>query len=133
MINEDSYNSWNKIKQNIVFWKRYIKYPKPWEIWNVYNWINIWYESIWKWKYFERPFLVIKRLWNMFLCISMTTKWKDNSLFYYRINDSYFNKKSYLTLSQWKCIDNKRFIKKVWELTKSDLFKIKKELKSFWF
>jgi hypothetical protein len=133
MINKDNYNSWNKIKQDIVFWKGHIKYPKPWEIWNIYNWINIWYESIWKWEYFERPFLVIKRLWNMFLCISMTTKWKDNNLFYYRINDNYFNKKSYLTLSQWKCIDNKRFIKKIWELTKADLFEIKKELKSFWF
>lgn len=133
MINKDNYNSWNDIKQNIVFWKSDAKYPKPWEIWNIYNWINIWYESIWKWKYFERPFLVIKRLWNMFLCISMTTQWKDKSSFYYKISDSYFNKKSYLTLSQWKCIDNKRFIKKIWKLSKSDLFEIKKELKSFWF
>jgi mRNA-degrading endonuclease toxin of MazEF toxin-antitoxin module len=133
MIDKNNYNSWNKIKQNIVFWKKHIKYPKPWEVWNIYNGINIWYESLGKWKYFERPFLVIKRLWNMFLCISMTTQWKDNSPFYYKISENYFNKKSYLTLSQWKCIDNKRFIKKIWELTKSDLFEIKKELKSFWF
>jgi len=132
MINKNNYNSWNKIKQEIVFQKSDIKYPKPWEIWNIYNGLNIWYESIWKWEYFERPFLVIKRLWNMFLCISMTTQWKDNN-FYYRISDSYFNKKSYLTLSQWKCIDNKRFIKKIWTLSKSDLFEIKKELKTFWF
>ena len=69
----------------------------------------------------------------MFLCISMTTKWKDDDKFYYRINDKYFNKKSYLTLSQWKCIDKKRFIKKTWEVSHNDLYDIKKELKSFWF
>ena len=133
MITEKKLDSWNFIKKKINFENKRIKYSKSWEIWNIYNWVNVWYESIWKWKYFERPFLVLKRFWSMFLCISMTTKGKDNDLFYYRISDNYFNKKSYLTLSQWKCIDNKRFIKKIWELTKTDLFEIKKELKSFWF
>jgi len=133
MITESKLNSWNIIKKEINFVYKERKFPKPWEVWNIYNWVNIWFESIWKWEFFERPFLVIKKLWNMFLCISMTTKWKDNDRYYYKIDDSYFNKKSYLTLSQWKCIDNKRFIKKIWKLSKSDLFEIKKELKSFCF
>lgn len=133
MITKEKYNFWNILKQNINFWKRESRYPKAWEIWNIYNGVNIGYESVWKWDDFERPFLIIKKLWIMFLCISMTTKWKDDDKFYYRINDKYFNKKSYLTLSQWKCIDKKRFIKKTWEVSHNDLYDIKKELKSFWF
>jgi mRNA-degrading endonuclease toxin of MazEF toxin-antitoxin module len=128
MINRDSYNSWNKIKQDIVFWKKHIKFPKPWEIWNIYNWVNIWYESIWKWEYFERPFLVIKRLWNMFLCVSMTTKWKDNN-FYYCLDEKYFNKDSFVTLSQFKTVDKKRFIEKIWKIDESDFLEIKNRIK----
>ena len=133
MLDKKDYDNWNILKKDINFWNIKKKFPKEGKIWNIYNWVNIWYESIWKWIYFERPFLIIKKLWNMFLCLSMTTKWKDNHKFYYKINDNYFNKKSYLTLSQWKCIDNKRFIKKIWEITNKDLFKIKKELKTLWF
>jgi len=133
MLTKEKYNSWNKLKQNINFEKKVKKYPKPWEIWNIYNGLNIWYESIWKWEDFERPVLIIKKIGSMFLCITMTTKWKDDNKFYFRINNSYFNKKSYLTLSQWKCIDNKRFIKKISRLSKSDLFEIIKRLKHIWF
>ena len=133
MITKEKYDSWNNLKQDIHFLENEVKFPKPWEIWNIYNWLNIGYESIWKWIDFERPFLIIKKLWVMFLCISMTTKWKDNSKFYYKLDNKYFHKSSYLTLTQWKCIDKKRFIKKIWEISHNDLYNIKKELKTFWF
>jgi len=48
----------------------------------------------------------------MFFVISMTTQGKNNS-FYYKIDNKYFNKDSYLTLSQIKSIDKKRFIEKI--------------------
>jgi hypothetical protein len=77
--------------------------------------------------------LVIKKIWNMFFCISMTTKWKDNNKFYYKINDSYFNKSSYLVLSQIRSFDKKRFIEKIWKLSNKDFYEIKKELKNIIF
>ena len=58
----------------------------------------------------------------------MTTKCKDNNYFYIKISDSYFNKKSYIIKSQLKSIDKKRFIEKMWILTKKDFYNIKKEL-----
>lgn len=133
MVTIDKFENWNKLKQEIHFWEQNNKNPKYWEIWNIYNWINIGYESIWKWDKYERPVLVLKKLWQIYLCITMTTKWKDNNIFYYKLNNNYFNKKSYLTLSQWKCIDWKRFIKKIWELSHRDLFLIKKEIINLWF
>jgi hypothetical protein len=133
MITKEKYNFWNTLKQKIHFWKNKEKYPKAWEIWNIYNGLNIGYESKWKWNKFERPFLVIKKIWIMFLCISMTTKWKNNNKFYFKLNNKYFDKNSYITLSQWRCIDNRRFIKKIWKISCSDLYKIKKDLKSLWF
>ena len=133
MITKEKYNSWNILKQNINFWKNENKYPKPWEIWYLNVWLNIWSESSWKGIFFKRPVLIIKKLWNLFLTISMTTKWKNNNKFYYKIDDCYFEKESYLILSQAKSVDKKRFILKIWELTHKDFYKIKKELKSFWF
>jgi hypothetical protein len=133
MVTKDEYNCWNVLKQEIQFWKSKNKYPKPGEVWNVYNGLNIGYESKWKWVAFERPFLVLKRVWVMFLCVSMITRWKEGSKFYFKLDHKYFKKDSYVTLSQWKCIDNKRFIKKVCSISHNDLYKIKKDLYTLWF
>jgi len=74
MITKKKYNSWNMLKQDINFWEKKNIFIKSWDIWYINMWINIGFESIWKWKAYKRPVLVIKKLWNMFLCISMTKK-----------------------------------------------------------
>jgi hypothetical protein len=103
-------------------------FPKHKEIWYISMWKNIWFESNWKWKDFKRPILVLKRIWTIFLVVSMTTKWKDNK-FYHKLDEKYFKKESFVTLSQFKTIDKKRFIEKIWKLDDVDFLKIKNEIK----
>ena len=69
----------------------------------------------------------------MFLGFFMTTQSKEDNIFYIRISDDYFNKKSYIIKSQLKSLDKKRFIKKIWKLSNKDFYDIKKELKNFIF
>ncbi len=133
MITKDKFNHWNIIKQDLHFSDNEEKYPKPWEIWYVNIWVNIWNESLWKWDFFKRPVLIIKKVWNLFFVVSMTTKWKENNKFYFKIDEKYFNKKSYLVLSQVKTIDKKRFIVKIWKISNKDFYEIKKELQEFLF
>ena len=132
MITKEDFKNWSIIKQKLHYSNKNMIYAKAWEIWYVNIWVNIWFESMWKWKMYKRPVLVVKKLWSMFLCISMTTKWKNNR-FYYKLNNKYFNKSSYLILSQVKSNDYKRFVEKLWKLEHKDFYKIKKELKKFWF
>ena len=124
---EKNFDKWNELKKEIDIGENNL-YPKVWEIWYINIWINIWNESLWKWKDFKRAFLIIKKIWNMFFWASMTTQWKDGNYFYIRISDRYFNKKSYIIKSQLKSIDKKRFIEKMWILTNKDFYNIKKEL-----
>lgn len=131
-IISEKYNYWNNKKQEIHFSDLKDFYVNPREVWYVHIWINIWFETLWKWKDFKRPVLVIKKIWGMFLCVSMSTKWKD-SKFYYELSENYFQKKSYVVLSQWKCIDKKRFIDHIGTVSEEDFEAIKKELKSLWF
>jgi len=76
--------------------------------------------------------LVLKKVWNLFFVVSMTTKWKDGK-FYYKLDDSYFNKKSYLLLSQVTVVDKKRFLEYLWSITITDFVEIKKELQNILF
>ena len=64
----------------------------------------------------------------MFLIVTMTTKWKDNK-FYYKIDNKYFYKQSYITLSQFKTIDKKRFIEKIWKIDENEFLEIKNRIK----
>ena len=129
---EKLFNNWNLIKQNIDFKKRNNFYIRPREVWYINIWKNIWFESNWKSFNFKRPVLVIKNIWTMIFVLSMTTKWKDNK-FYYKLNHKYFNKNSYITMSQFKTVDSKRFIEKIWKINKEDFLDIKKELKNIIF
>jgi hypothetical protein len=100
-------------------------------------WINIGFEENWK-KDFLRPVLVLKKIWNLFFTVALTSKWKDNNSFYYKLNTVKFNDEnkkykdsSYCILSQVKVMDKKRFTDKIWYV-KSEEFKIIKEkLKEF--
>jgi len=124
----NKFNSWNKVKQDIEGkeTKKFL-HIKPREIWYINIWKNIWFESDWKNFNFKRPILVLKIVGSLVFIVSMTTKWKDNK-FYYKIDNKYFNKDSYLTLSQVKTQDKKRFINKIWKIEVDDFNKIKREL-----
>jgi hypothetical protein len=130
---EKKFDKWNKLKKEIDIKSNLWFTPRVWEMWYINIWINIWNESLWKWEEFKRAMLVIKKLWNMFFCFSMTTQWKDNNIFYIKLSNNYFNKNSYIIKSQLKSIDRKRFIKRIWILWNKDFYGIKKELKNFIF
>ncbi len=127
------FDKWNTLKKKLDMRKKLTFTPWVWEIWYINIGINVWSESLWKWHLFKRPVLVIRKLWNMFFCVSMTTKWKHNNIFYSKIDKSYFNKDSYIIKSQMKSLDKKRFIKKIWKLSHKDFYALKKELKKFLF
>jgi len=127
------FDKWNKLKQKLDCKENLSFIPSVWEVWYISIGINIWSESLWKGEFFKRPVLIIKKLWNMFFCVSMTTKWKDNNIFYSKIDNKYFNKSSYIIKSQIKTIDKKRCIKKIWKLSNRDFYEIKKELREFLF
>lgn len=63
----------------------------------------------------------------------MATKWKDNNKIYYKLDKSYFNKDSYLILSQVKVVDKKRFFEHIETIKEEDFEKIKKELQNILF
>jgi mRNA-degrading endonuclease toxin of MazEF toxin-antitoxin module len=131
-IKQDLLN-WNFIKTWIELKERRRFFINSREVWNIYIWKNIWYESFWKWDFFTRPVLVIKIVGSMVFAVSMTTNWKDNNKFYYKLDDKYFNKSSYITLSQVKILDKKRFINKIWMIEEPEFEEIKKELKNVLF
>ena len=80
---EKDFDKWNNLKKEINSKKQKF-YVKQREVWSVRMWKNVWFEEDWKWEDFERPVLVLKKIWIMYLCISMTTQWKDND-FYYKL------------------------------------------------
>ena len=59
----------------------------------------------------------------------MTTKGKKNH-FYYSLDESYFNKKSTIILSQIRVIDNSRFIEHLWTISQDDYENVIKKLKA---
>ncbi len=133
MIEKEKYKFWNILKQKLNSCNKENFYVNAKEIWYIHNGINIWYESNGKWLDFKRPVLVIKKVWNLFFIVSMTTKWKKNNKFYYKLDKSYFWKNSYVVLSQVKIIDKRRFAEQIWKLSWIDFWKIKKELKKILF
>lgn len=128
---ENSFDSWNVQKQKIHLSKKQDFYIKQREIWSVKMWQNIWFEEDWKWNDFERPVLILKKIWIMYLCLSMTTKWKDND-FYLKLEQKNENK-SFLILSQPKLLDFKRFHYKIWFVPQIEFKEIQKRLKTLWF
>jgi len=126
---EKDFDKWNKLKKEINNKKQKF-YVKQREIWSVKMWKNVWFEEDWKWEDFERPVLVLKKIWIMYLCISMTTQWKNND-FYYKLSDTKEN--SYIILSQAKLFDLKRFHYKIRTVSKDEFLNIQKRLKTLWF
>lgn len=127
----NNFNEWNNLKQKIDENKVNF-HIKQRQIWNCYMWINVWFEEDWKWEEFNRPIIVLKKIWIMYLCIALTTHGKDND-FYYKLSEDISRKNSYLILSQPKLFDIKRFHYKVGTVPKDEFLEIQKKLKTLWF
>jgi len=109
------------------------------EIWFTKMWVNVWYEQNWK-DWFLRPVLVLKKVWNLFFTVALTSKGKENNNFYYKIKDLSLiekNKKymdsSFVILSQVKVMDKKRFTQHIWVVWENNFLEIQKKLKKFLF
>lgn len=126
------YNAWNEIKQVTQLTKSQKFYIKQREIWSTKMWLNIWYEQSGKWEGFERPVLVLKKIWSMYLCASLTTHWKEND-FYHKLPENISRKDSYVILSQPKLFDIKRFHYKIGVVPEEEFKKVQKKLKTLWF
>lgn len=130
-IIQNKFNSWNILKQKVHKKEKEKFYVKQREVWSVIMGQNIWFEEDWKWKDFERPVLVLKKIWIVYLCVAMTTKWKNND-FYHKLKDSVCEN-SYIILSQPKLLDIKRFHYKIETIHEEDFLEIQKKLKNLWF
>lgn len=133
---KEKFELWNTEKQIIHFWNDVAKYPKAREIWYTKMWINIWDEENWKEK-FQRPVLILKKIWNIYFCVALSTKNKE-SFFYKRLEkvtfyEWYEVENSVIIVSQGKIFDKKRFIKQIGYLEKWEFEEIKKLLKNIYF
>lgn len=120
------FDSWNKQKKFIEFYKKKIKIVKPWEIWISKVWINIWSEVSKDWE-FSRPVLVIStRLWwDLVWVIPFTTKYNQNYKKYLlEFNDFekyWLTQKSYIILNQFKIMSLKRLDRKLNDTKKNSI------------
>lgn len=126
----ENYNLRNIEKQILEKEKRII-FPHSQEIRSAKLWLNVWCEEDWK-SWFLRPVLVIKKIWNLYFVIPMTTKWKLESQFYYRIASVDFGKPSSLIVSQWRVVDSRRLVLKIWKISNEEYIKIKNILQKMY-
>lgn len=136
---EKDFEKWNdeKVKLDNLDYDNFFVSSR--DIYFIKMWLNIWFEQNWK-KDFLRPVLVLKKVWNLFFTVALTSKWKDKSNFYYKFKSATFNESnkkyegsSYCILSQVKVIDKKRFTEKMWYIWKEEFVELKERLKKFLF
>jgi len=133
----DKFNNWNNEKQKLDKLNYDNFYVNTRDIYFTKMWINIGFEENWK-KDFLRPVLVLKKVWNLFFTVALTSKWKDNHNFYHKFKTAKFNEEnkkhensSYCILSQVKVMDKKRFSDKIWYIKNNEFKIIKEKLKEF--
>lgn len=133
------FDEWNDNKKEIHKKEYEDFYINVREIWFTKMWINVWFEENWK-SEFLRPVLVLKKVWNLFFTVALTSQGKEKNYFYYKIvdlnltekNKKYINS-SYCILSQVRVMDKKRFSQNVWNISNNDFIKIQKRLKNILF
>ena len=131
---QNKFDTWNQLKKQIDK-KNKEKFIKERQIWYVNLWKNIWFEEDWKWELFLRPVLVLKRIWNLFFTVALTSKWKSNN-FYYKLEDlniknPKYKNSSYAILSQVRVLDKNRFFENFWYVSMNEFSYIKKKLREF--
>lgn len=118
----------NKLKQKLHNQKREV-FLNEREIRIAHLWQNIWYEENGKWENYTRPVIIIKRFWNQFISIPLTTKWKNN-VYYWELPNTLFWKKSHAILAHIKALDRNRFSRRIWILPKEQFNLLKKKIKA---
>lgn len=131
------FDEWNDNKKEIHKKEYEDFYVNVREIWFTKMWINVWFEENWK-SEFLRPVLVLKKVWNLFFTVALTSQGKENNYFYYKFNEIFlknpkYKNSSYAILSQVKVMDKKRFFENVWNISEKDFSEIKKRLKQILF
>lgn len=98
-------------------------------------WLNIWFKENGKQK-FKRPVIVMKKVWNLFFVVALTSKWKEKNRFYHKLYNTRFNQRnlkykdsSYCILSQVRVVDKKRFTEIIWTVWDKEFLFIKQKLR----
>ena len=128
---QENFNEWNEEKQKLhqrVDINSF--YIQPRQIWYVKLWINVWFEQNGK-RDFQRPILVIQRIWILFFVVPLSTKNKLNP-YYYKLTSVSFNKPSLAILSQVRIVDKRRFINPIGLVSEEEILIIKKLLKDIY-
>jgi mRNA interferase MazF len=104
------------------------------EIWFVKMGQNIGYEENGK-EEFLRPVLVLKKVGNMFFTVALTSRGKDNHVFYHKFNDIHlhnprYEDSSYAILSQARVIDKRRFFEYAGNISKEEFQVLKQKLRA---
>ena len=131
----EKFDKWNEEKQKLNKLDYDNFYVNARDIYFTKMGINIGFEENWK-SEFLRPVLVLKKVWNLFFTVALTSKWKDNNFYYHKINNLILSEKnnkyinsSYCILSQVKVMDKKRFTQNIWAISEGDFKNIQKKLK----
>lgn len=135
-MNKD-FESWTLEKKMLDTHQETKFYVNIREIWQVKMWVNIGFEENGK-EQFLRPVLVLKKIWNLFLTVALTSKWKENNTFYHKfqtiqLHNPKYRNSSYAILSQIKVMDKKRFFENVGNLPEDEFFEVQKKLRDLHF
>jgi len=123
---EKDFNKWNEIKKELEN-KELDLFFKQWDIWWISIWLNIKNESCWKWDFFRRPVLILKKLSSdIFIWIPLSTKIKKWTWF---VNYKHKWLIQTALLYQIRMFNKVRFQRKIWEIDEKDFLEIKKRLK----
>ena len=135
-MNKD-FETWTWEKKFLDTRKETIFYVNIREIWQVKMRINIGFEENGK-EQFLRPVLVLKKIWNLFLTVALTSKGKEKHTFYHKfqtvqLHNPKYQESSYVILSQIKVMDKKRFFENVGTLPEEEFFQVQKKLRDLHF
>jgi len=124
--NINIFDKWNEIKKNIKVKEIFFHEG---DIWNIYNWQNVWFEQNWKWNLFLRPVIIIKKFNNdMFWGVPFTTQEKKWNFFH----EYFFNNQiNFIIIPQLKLLSKKRLFKKMWVMKKKDFHELKQKTRKF--
>ena len=133
-MSKDRFEEWNTEKQ-VIHAKPFGEfYVNAREIWFVKMGQNIGFEENGK-DEFLRPVLVLKKVGNMFFAVALTSRGKDNNIFYHKFEDIYlhnprYKDSSYAILSQVRVLDKRRFFKYAGTVLETEFQNIKQKLKA---
>lgn len=129
---DELFDEWSHEKQVIHKGEEIKASISPREVWYIKMGINIGNEQNGKGQ-FRRPVLVIRRIWNMYFCIPLTTKWKDKNFFYLPLETQFEEMQSWIITSQARVYDKRRFMEFIGKITPEEFYRIKKSLREIYF